>query len=304
MIYNFPPLDKAILPFMGYGSSGDKGDIISTFESIPELVAACRDGAKAFPRAYKYVNDGGPWHGDSWQDTLNRLTSGHLPSVGPSDNMLAKLEDLTGFDTKSFRTVNDVVGGSPNVGAYLSGNPMNMRRRNRVSTESAPLTILVDLCASASIDAKYLVNRGSAVLALVRVLSARRPVNLYVGSSNFIDASTPSGRTSSSFMVRIDSTPLDLARAAYILTAPSILRRLAFGLCTAQDCGNVEHGGLPFAYANPSGYASAIHAYWSRIVPMGETLAIPPLHGGDDFKDPIKWVREMITKYGNNPDAE
>jgi hypothetical protein len=96
-----------------------------------------------------------------------------------------------------------------------------MRRRERSLNEFAPITIYVDLFASAAFSSADIQVRGAAILALTRILTAHRVVTLYVGLASSLFYS---GKTLM-LGVKIDTTPLDLARAAYALCGASFIRR-------------------------------------------------------------------------------
>ena len=101
-----------------------------------------------------------------------------MAGVAASDKLLAEMEALVPV-SQSWRTFNSVIGMCPNVPQYLAGNPYNMRLKRRCATATAPLSIFVELVASAGIDARTCLKRGAAMLALVRMLANLRPVELW-----------------------------------------------------------------------------------------------------------------------------
>jgi hypothetical protein len=105
------------------------------------------------------------------------------------------------------------VRGSEDVSGvpqYLAGNPYSMRLKRRHATATAPLSVFVELVASAGINAETCLKRGVAMLALVRMLTNLRPVELW--------AVIAMGRQNSrsSLCVRLDTAPLDLKRAIHV----------------------------------------------------------------------------------------
>ena len=149
-----------------------------------------------------------------------------MARVSASDAMLSKMEKYA-FESNKRTWRNDIAGGCPDVPAYIAGQPLSMRRRTIVESDSAPLAIIVDLTASEGIPADIMERRGAAILALVRVLSTRRPVELWAGA--FLQGG-PAGMDACAFFARIDTAPLDLARAAHVLSSQSMPRQIGFAL--------------------------------------------------------------------------
>lgn len=236
-------------------------------------------------------SDGG-WH-TSWlgigrNATFKNFENGDLSTVPESDKMLAKLEDKFDFPTSRYRVFDDVAGGVPNVPAMLAGQPMNMRQRRRTADEAAPLTICIDLTSSAGIEPDYLIKRGTAILALARILSSLRPVTIWLGAGlsggRQVDGSTA--------WFQIDSSPLDLARAAFQISSAGVPRGMLYTyLQKTFACG----GGWPLYDVDA----------WRRVAPKflslwfdGEILFVPPVFHSDEFKKPEVWLERMLKQYG------
>jgi hypothetical protein len=179
----------------------------------------------------------------------------------------------------------------PNVPQYLAGNPYNMRLKRRCTTATAPLSIFVELVASAGIDARTL-KRGAAMLALVRMLANLRPVELWcviaIGQRN----------SRSSLCVRLDTLPLDLARSAHVFTHPSVFRALGYR--------SLEHEFYPRGWNGVWAFGDhALHvrtaakSYRRLLKPGSDVLFIPPVHVNDVYlTEPAKWLRAMIAQHG------
>ena len=106
------------------------------------------------------------WGGMTYDQSVAAVRCGDTAGVAASDKLLREMETLVPV-SQSWRTFNSVVGMCPNVPQYLAGNPYNMRLKRRCATATAPLSIFVELVASAGIDAKTCLKRGAAMLALV-----------------------------------------------------------------------------------------------------------------------------------------
>lgn len=214
------------------------------------------------------------------------MRTGDLSYVARSDALLARFERFAfASPTKAWRR--DVAGAVPNVPAFLAGNPQSMRRRVRLVSEAAPLAVVVDLTTSGSIEARDIERRGAAILALVRVLSARRPVELWAGAFTGADGD----QNGVAMFARIDTSPLDLARAAFAFVSPAYPRKALYGL--ARSFGFA--GGWPYRSATASR-----HFLDDLIRPalphVGDVLAIPALYTTDlSTRDPEAWIAETLT---------
>lgn len=171
------------------------------------------------------------WAGSTPAETQARLDAGSAKATAACDRLLGQMESV-GFATSRFATVAAVAGGAPCVPAYLAGNPLAMRRRVKISDDAAPLAVVVDIGVSASVQAATIERRGAAALALVRLLAATRPVTLWavVGqrASLYSDHATDAA-----FGVQIETAPLDVARAAWLLASPDAFRRAGFAASQA-----------------------------------------------------------------------
>jgi hypothetical protein len=179
----------------------------------------------------------------------------------------------------------------------LAGNPVNMRRRQRVLSQAAPLNVVVDLGSSASVSNKSLERRGAAVLAFVRLIAAQRPVNLYLACAFSPNSAAPD-IACGGLAVRIDTSPLDLARAAYAISGAAFPRQMLYSaLMAATRCSNSDS--LPFPYHDISFFRANMHKFWERLIGAdgSETVVVPPLYGTDNFSDSEAWLRDMVTRY-------
>ena len=104
--------------------------------------------------------------GMSYDQSVNAVRFGDVSAVAASDRLLSEMEGLAPV-SRSWRTIDSVVGMCPNVPQYLSGNPYSMRLKRRCATATAPLSVFVELVASAGINVETCLKRGAAMLALV-----------------------------------------------------------------------------------------------------------------------------------------
>jgi len=284
---------KRVVELPALNGTGGKKDKSVIFDSLAEFA----DYACALRVDNKDRTRGRDWDsGQSYNDATRLCRTGDLNKVAPSDAFMRKFEDIIGFESRQFRVVNDVAGGVPNIGAYLAGNPINMRRRARVMSEQAPLNVVVDLVSSGGITAKDLERRGAAVLALVRLLSAVRPVNLYAVACGLPHG--VHGYTSVGFAVRIDTAPLDLARAAHVLGSPAVPRNVMYRAMDVE-AGMPHESSTHWAFNDVNYYREHGAEYWQRVLGTEECLFLAPPYVTDEaISDPEKFIRDKLAKYG------
>jgi hypothetical protein len=154
------------------------------------------------------------------------------------------------------------------------------------------LSIFVELVASAGINAETCLKRGAAMLALVRMLANLRPVKLWcviaIGQRN----------SRSSLCVRLDTVPLDLARAAHVLTHPSVFRALGYKSLENEFYGLAWNGDWAFG-DHPLHVRTAAESYKRVLNPGADVLFIPPVHVNDRYLTaPAEWMRSMLAQHG------
>jgi hypothetical protein len=261
---------------------------LALFDSIGEI-ATYAEQSEQFASGSKKV--GSRWTGfESLEDAIERARSGDLSRVAKSDEYLSKLETLIGFETRKFRTIDDVAGGVPNVPAMLAGHPMAMRRRARVASEQAPLTVVIDTTSSASVPADKLTERGAALLAFIRVVSAVRPVTLWMACGL---GATPT--VASILAYQIDTAPIDLARSAHVACSTAWTRSALYASCS--NLYGALIGGWPFGDVGAWRRNAAM--LLKQALGVDEVMFLPPVFGDElEVTKPDQWLKEMVAKYG------
>ena len=172
-----------------------------------------------------------------------------------------------------------------------------MRRRQRITDDMAPLTIVADTASSGDISASDLEKRGAAILALVRLLAAVRPVTLYAGVTVGNANAERNKDGMNGIFTRIETAPLDLARAAFLLAHPGSSRAIGYGITSQEFNGDAEY--IPWSF----GDANKLRAYapeaFARVFPGTEILYLPSVHSRDNsVKNPDVWLEEHVNKFG------
>lgn len=261
---------------------------ITDLPGFAELTDTC-DGYKR-----NRVTENNNWTGNkAWDVSVEHVRSGDLSGVAASEALLDKLESEQ-FVSPVWRNRLDVVGGAPCVPAFLAGHPMNMRRRERVATESGPLAVIVSMTLSGGIETDTMRKRGATLLALVRLLSASRPVELYTAIC------LGGSRHGTHVLTRLDTAPLDLARAAHMLTCPSVTRGLGYAICeTMKSGGSWPHGDFDHYQK------TARELYTGVLGTSSEVLYVGAAHLSDPLvSKPVEWIKDTLAKFGGAPLAE
>jgi hypothetical protein len=265
--------------------------VLKVQPNAKNIFAVCDGIADYATLTEPYAKDSSSsWSGGmSGPESINCLRNGDLSGVKAADEYLSKIEALLHFETKKFRNVMDVCGGSPDVPSFIAGHPLNMRRRQRVVSQQGPLAVVADMTSSGSIDAHEVKSRGCAILALVRALTNLRPVELWavVGLGQHGKAVE--------VLTRIDTTPLDLARAAHMLTHPSVSRSLGYGYCQGA-----HHSGTAWNFGDIDLQRNTARESLMRVMnARADVLYVPPVHADDKaIADPVAWLQDMLKEHG------
>ena len=259
-------------------------DYFAIFDSVGELAMHAKDRP--------FTGGSADWFGNvTALDAVNRTLYGDESLVAESDKLLEQFEHVS-FASTARIWADDVVGAVPNVPAFLAGVPCNMRRKRRDDSQAAaPLALIVDVSTSAAITAQQIKRRGAAILALTRILSARRPVELWCGTSGGSNMGGPMGATF--VMGRLETAPLNLAQAAFVLSHPGFHRHLCYGIEARYFRFD---GSWPYGAGamSPTDMAKCMAPAFDHV---SETLCMPGLHVADlSVSDPAAWVGAMVDK--------
>lgn len=267
-------------------NKGDRRDFWRLFDSAGELADFARTNCA---NNGEWTNNASAWTGgDSSDSACRKAKSGDLAGVARSDALLERFERFA-FETERQRWVDDVCGGFPNVPAFLSGHPLAMRRRIADKDGAAPLAVIVDLTTSAGISADTIEKRGAAILALVRLLTMRRPVELWAG----VMTGATGNRNLCGVFCRLETAPLDLATAAYVMTSAGFPRAVCYPIAktTAAFGGGWPYNDHTITKAHMREICAAAFHHAS------DTLCIPPVHIDDQItRDPEGWIEARLAE--------
>ena len=268
------------------------------FDSIGDFARYLRGPAAACP--YLTNTSNSKWSGSTPAETQARLDAGSAKATAACDRLLSRMEAV-GFATSRFATVAAVAGGAPCVPAYLAGSPLAMRRRVKISDDAAPLAVVVDIGVSASVQAATIERRGAAALALVRLLAATRPVTLWAVAGLRVCLYSDHA-TDAAFGVQIETAPLDVARAAWLLASPDAFRRAAFAACQAI-AGFPREANNNWLQNDHDAHPSLLRACLPALTGCEDFLLVPSLitAGETQFgsdSDAADWVKAQLAERG------
>ena len=266
---------------------------VAIFESILDLYA------------FNKAHTGHHRKTDAWQGNMSTQEAMQCALNGRQEGLDKALRTLDGFEqfleapAPRSVIVSDVAGGVPNVPAYLAGHPLNMRRRQRVADALAPLTVVIDLTTTFTIKPAQIEKRGLAVFAFVRAMAAIRPVTLYVACGLGCEGDA----TSSAYYaaVPLETAPLDLARAFFMITHVAMARAL---LCpVVGEVHKNDKDGQSIGWDGSWPYRSSEQAKASMRdgfaqVFGGDVFTVAPLQSTDKAIDnPEGWLKETLAMY-------
>lgn len=241
------------------------------------------------------------FNNESEADSLRFAEYGNTTLVPQAEAFLKKLDQV--IETPRPVWDRSPAGAFCSVPDYIVGLPTPMRRQVHQQDEHAPITILVTTTSSAGVDAKTLEKRGIVILALVMALSRIRPVSLQ--QLAFMDGyRDKSGETI--ITSEINTSPLDLATACYVLTSAGFARRLTYGIGKAH---NDFSGGWPraFRYSFSSDTDNTYHNYLKQTLVADPTkcLLIGESKLGDELlATPLTWINKQITRFTTQEEEE
>jgi hypothetical protein len=271
------------------------------FDSITQMAAWTQDNRLS----HSVINEssGKFYNFQSWSQVAARCAVGHDESVGPASKLMQQLETGLSIETTAYQS--SVAGCFPNVPEFLAGEPECMWDQVHIDSDTAPLAIYLDLTSSAGITPDEFRKRGIAVLALTMLLSSIRPISLHVCTvmgarvSDRPDTMRKRHESYSIASARIETAPLDLARAAYVMTDVAAARRMFYAV------GNTDGSWPTFTGV---GYGSTTSAeYVKRVRDIlsldSEVLYIPAVSymSGEVeqmVNQPVEWLNAKLAMYG------
>lgn len=266
-------------------------DRVKFFSSPEEHLAWC----KSLPAwASRFSGDRVSWAGCTGDEAMQRLEFGSKQYLAQAEALIEKMqqEGIFSHGQKIYET--SVVGSFPCVPNALMGLPDTMYQLSETDmiSTTTPVRIYVHIVVSAGINTTQIVNRGVAMLGLTMALKNIRPVELYA-----LAIGDPRGRgRAHGIVTRIETNPIDLDRATFMLCDPGYMRQVSYGNMCWLDCE--KHSGYiswPWG-VHGIGEADAMSALLDL---QDDDIYIPGAHLTNDlyYKDPVSWINNYLKKY-------
>lgn len=241
---------------------------------------------------------GEDFHGSARDKTemANAIMAGDDLAAKEIEKVLAKIESHL-LITTGATVQDDIQGAVPNVPAFLSGCPVNMRTRRTAKTGRGPISLFLETTTSSGFHGRERIGRIAAMMALARALMVHRPINLWFNITwGGIGKLTQTA-------VQVETNPIDLSRVA--------------AFCSHIDNG-VNNAGMRDSIQNCKSFMSEKGYQWGswayeipilerkfageilgRVISPGSEIAYLPagLLGDDDLQHPEQWVERMLRKF-------
>ena len=160
----------------------------------------------------------------------------------------------------SMEVYNSYLGFMPNVGAVLTGNPVNMYNIRRTLNKSTKvLNIIYDISTNARTPARNIQEAASKLFNYIqdKELKGYR-VNLYVCLIAYYSLNRKTGLFC--YKIKSSNEHFDALRTAFPLCHPSSLRRIFFALYERSDAPTQGNYGSPICQEFDSETASKLVA--------------------------------------------
>jgi hypothetical protein len=232
------------------------------------------------------------WSGDqTYSEARVNLFKGDAKAIRVSEKLLEKLE-ADGIELAGARWSNARVGAFPCVPAFIAGSPDSMYAMEDSPSDVAPVKIFMDLAVSGGFGADVMAARGTAVLALARKLQAVRPVEIWVFASMYGEDKNDGTGECSIPVVKLDTSPMDLATVGYALANPAFFRKLFFAW--AADDNRGYQGSWAWERRD-------LRANLTKHLRVGaDDMLIDGGYLDDDLvKRPVEWVNAQVRKYAS-----
>lgn len=272
----------------------DQENKIIDFESPAEMARVCMEK--------KWVLDSGlDTNGVTAKQVADGMTFGSDEAAAKAAEMLSMFDKE--IETRGKTLTLDIGGAMPLIPAHLSGDPECFYSLDDCRDNMAPLSIIFDPSCSAAISAKAMKRRGTAVLALVMAMSAIRPISLELCC--VLDVGEKHHRKNAKGLVSfccirapINTTPLDLATAAWCLTESGLPRFFGYGAATAVFDSPLCWQSVAGVDMRDSRNPKTIEATLDLMGRSRDALLIPSASSLDPLtSDPESWVRSMFNHY-------
>lgn len=249
----------------------DEKVIVEDFSSIHELISTIesREVSKAFEyyegfsscARFKVESGKKPWTGaKDWQEATSKIKQGDdsLYKKFKKIHQEMSLKNVKNVSKKSYRSVNDLVGYTPNVPNSIMNLPNSMINSVVVRRKNKVIDLLVDVTHPAYKSTSEILEYGCEVVQTIEQLEK-------AGYRVRVSAFLSFGNTHTvwhvlKFRIKNEGQPLDLKKLVYPVAGAATLRRIGFAWYESVPGGKYI-----------SGYGEAIYC-WDNDTAKEELL--------------------------------
>ena len=229
---------------------------------------------------------------------LDKLATGDTSYIEQARKLIEDMTNHSLLSTGLKMYEPSIVGAFPHVPNYLNDLPETMYQLDETDLRgnTTPIRIFMQLNSSAGVSSAELTSRGLTALGLVLALESIRPIDLYVVGVCRIDSSLENFGT----CTRVETRPLDLARAAYMLCCPEFYRVITWA--ASVELGRAlghQYTGINFAFGESPGSRASIDAYTKALSLNNDDVFLPGtfLINSQYKNDPIGYIKNYLKKY-------
>lgn len=257
-------------------------DFLSYADRIAPIVA--NDSGHYVGNSRKRESRGG-WYGTSdFSETMKLARDGWAEGREAVEAAIVHFSSVIGSKARRTVLAHEVAGSSPDVAAFLCGDPENMFAREYIETETVGkiIRLVVNGTASAGIDSKEIIKRGALIVALVDSLEMSGFSVEVILTFHGKDAGVS---TEQIITVKSAGDPVEIDRLAFCIAHPSCFRRLGF------SCW--EHDPLYMAKHYRSGYGRCAESSdkGDIYIPSSDLTRITD-------GEASRWVRDHLAPLG------
>lgn len=191
---------------------------VARYNDLADLAKEVRAGRYA-EKARGSGKEWYKWAGGSHDDFYAGCKRGNVSYAKRAEKFVDRFTNLALKDYE--RTLDfNMQTGVLDYHAAMLGDPLCVYGPTIEETERAPVQIYLDCWTSVVIPKEQMERRGIALLALVQALSVFRPVMLSVVTGTMHSPT----RTNVVQIVPVPTTPMDLARASWMMASPMFFR--------------------------------------------------------------------------------
>jgi hypothetical protein len=226
------------------------------------------------------------WHGGTWEDACKQVRTGNPELV----KQLFEGSNIVNALIESDRNgeIRDVTGEYFDVADFLSGEP-EVFRRQELDGKRQVVPVWVNFGMLCDISTKTIINRGSAIVALVDELK---------NSGYIVDLRVVKGTNHNRFGkiyadIKLRTDPVDLDELAFLIANPLNLRRMWFACLESWKQDRFGDMGATIEYDLSELFESGLSGFYF----VGSSHKLFRSCNYETLKNAKEHISEMINQF-------